>query len=174
MKIIDTELPEVKILEPRVFGDDRGFFLESYNAKVLEELLGIKDHFIQDNHSYSAQNVLRGLHYQVTDPQGKLVRAVSGEIYDVAIDIRPDSPNYKKWTAAYLSSENKRMLWVPPGFAHGFLVVSKTADVLYKVTQFYNPAADRSIRWDDPSLQIAWPLQGEPQLSPKDAAAPLL
>lgn len=169
MKAIPTSLPGVLILEPKVFGDDRGFFLESYNTKVFESLTGCQQPFVQDNHSRSSKNVLRGLHYQLPPKaQGKLVRAVAGEILDVAVDIRRSSPTFGKWEAIRLSAENKRQLWVPPGFAHGFLVLSETAEVIYKVTEYYAPDCDRGIRWDDPELNINWGLNGPPLLSAKD------
>jgi len=149
------------LLEPRVFGDDRGFFLESYNQRTFAEL-GIAEPFVQDNHSFSARNVIRGLHYQIRQPQGKLVRAITGEILDVALDLRRTSPSFGKWEAVKLSGENKRMLWVPRGFAHGFRVVSETANVLYKTTDFYAPEHERTVAWNDPALNIKWQLDGEP------------
>lgn len=167
MKIIDTDLPEVKILEPRVFGDERGFFLESYNKKDFKKLLDIDYEFVQDNHSRSVKGVLRGLHFQTENPQGKLVKIVSGEVFDVAVDVRKDSPNFGKWTGMILSAENKRMAWVPPGFAHGFLVLSETCDFLYKCTDFYNPSAERCLIWNDPTVGIKWPFT-DVQLSNKD------
>jgi dTDP-4-dehydrorhamnose 3,5-epimerase len=167
MKIIDTSIPEVKILEPRVFGDSRGFFLESYNQKEIADLLGINDTFVQDNHSKSQKNVLRGLHFQVINPQGKLVRVVVGEVYDVVVDIRKNSPTFKKWVGVILNEHNKRMLWVPKGFAHGFLVLSDSADFLYKTTDYYNKEGERCIRYDDPELAIDWPTE-TPILSDKD------
>lgn len=170
MNIISTEIPDVLIIEPRVFGDDRGFFFESFNEKVFTEKTGVADHFVQDNHSRSAQNVLRGLHYQLQQPQGKLIRAVIGEILDVAVDIRKNSPTFGKWVSVTLSAENKRQLWVPVGFAHGFLVVSEIAEVLYKTTDYYAPQGERSLLWNDPDLAIAWPLTSEPILSAKDQA----
>lgn len=170
MNVIATELPGVLLLEPKVFGDERGFFLESFNERVMQEA-GIGGHFVQDNHSRSARNVLRGLHYQVAQPQGKLIRVVVGSVFDVAVDLRRGSATFGKWTAAELSAENKRMLWIPPGFAHGFLALSELADVLYKATDFYAPQSERTIQWNDPQLKIAWPLQDAPILSAKDAAA---
>ena len=171
MIVSDTDLPGVKLLEPKVFGDDRGFFLESWNAAVFADA-GIDASFVQDNHSRSARHVLRGLHYQIVAPQGKLVRVVAGAVFDVAVDIRRSSPNFGHWTGALLSAENKRMFWVPPGFAHGFVVLSETADFLYKCTTLYAPAHERSIAWNDPDLAIDWRLDGAtPLLSPKDAAA---
>ena len=167
MKKILTSLAGVLLLEPRVFGDDRGFFLESYNQRTFAEL-GIKEPFVQDNHSFSEKNVVRGLHYQIQQPQGKLVRAITGEILDVVLDMRRSSPTLGKWEAFRLSSENKRMLWVPRGFAHGFRVVSRTAHVLYKTTDFYVPEHERSVAWNDPALKISWDLDGEPIVSAKD------
>jgi len=170
MNVVRTEIADVLILEPRVFADDRGFFFESFNQRVFEGAVGGPVMFVQDNHSHSRKNVLRGLHHQVEQPQGKLVRAVSGSIWDVAVDIRPQSPTFGRWVGAELSAENKRQIWIPPGLAHGFLVLSDTAEVLYKTTDFYSPAHERTIRWDDPTLAIAWPLTGPPQVSGKDAA----
>jgi len=167
MKVIETSLPGVLVLEPKVFGDSRGFFLESYNEKIMAEV-GIRDRFVQDNHSLSARNVLRGMHYQIGCPQGKLVRVVVGEIFDVAVDLRRSSPAFGKWHGITLSGENKRMLWVPKGLAHGFLVRSETAHVLYKATDFYAPQSERSLLWNDPAVGIAWPIQGPPVLSAKD------
>ena len=171
MNILPTEIPEILILEPRVFGDDRGFFLESYNEQVFADKVGITDRFVQDNHSRSTKGVLRGLHYQIQQSQGKLVRAVVGTIFDVAVDVRKSSPTFGQWVGCELSAENKRMFWIPPGFAHGFLVTSEVAEVLYKATNFYAPQYDRSILWNDPDLAIDWPLEGEPNLSAKDQAA---
>ena len=167
MKKTETSLPGVLILEPRVFGDDRGFFLESYNQRVFAEL-GIREKFVQDNHSYSGRNVLRGLHYQIQQPQGKLVRAITGEILDVVLDLRHNSPTFGKWESHRISGDNKRMLWVPIGFAHGFRVVSETAHVMYKTTDFYAPEHERTVAWDDPALSIDWKLDGEPIVSVKD------
>jgi len=169
MKVIATNIPEVKLLEPRVFGDERGFFLESYNERTFAEL-GLPTHFVQDSHSRSTKNVLRGLHYQLEQPQGKLVRAVVGAIWDVAVDIRRHSPSFGRWAGTELSAENKKMLWIPEGFAHGFVVLSEVAEVLYKATDFYAPQCERSILWNDPELAIAWPHSGEPLLSQKDRA----
>lgn len=175
MKVLTTDLPGVLILEPKVFGDSRGFFLESFNQKSWQELTGLDVSFVQDNHSRSGKNVLRGLHYQLPPhAQGKLVRCVVGRIYDVAVDIRRDSATFGKWVGVYLSEENYRQLWIPPGFAHGFCVVSDRADVLYKTTDFYVPECERSIRWNDGDLCIDWPLDGEVILSSKDGDAPLL
>ena len=173
MKILPTELPEVLLLEPKVFGDARGFFLESWNRKIFSGL-GLDLDFVQDNHSRSAQGVLRGLHYQVHRPQGKLVRVTSGAVYDIAIDLRRSSPNFGRWTGHELSSENRHMLLVPPGFGHGFLVLSDTADFLYKTTEYYAPEHERCVLWNDPALGIPWPLSGEPALSAKDKVGSLL
>lgn len=171
MNIADTPLPGVKLIEPRVFGDDRGFFLESWNSKTFAEA-GLDLDFVQDNHSRSAKGVLRGMHYQLANPQGKLVRVTVGRVFDVAVDLRRSSAHFGKWVGYELSSENKAMLWVPPGFGHGFVVLSETADFLYKCTTLYAPADERAIRWDDPDLAIDWRLDGlTPLLSAKDAAA---
>ena len=167
MKSIATTLPGVLLLEPRVFGDDRGFFLESYSEKVFAEI-GIPERFVQDNHSFSTHNVVRGLHYQAAHPQGKLVRAITGEIFDVAVDLRRSSPTFGKWHGEILSGENKRMLWIPAGFAHGFRVFSDKAHVLYKATDFYAPQHERTILWNDPDLAINWELAGDPIVSAKD------
>jgi dTDP-4-dehydrorhamnose 3,5-epimerase len=168
MKATPTPLPGVLLLEPKVFGDARGFFLESYNEKVMADL-GIEGKFVQDNQSFSTRNVIRGMHYQVCHPQGKLVRVVSGEILDIAVDVRRSSPTFGKWHGAILSGENKQMLWIPPGFAHGFRVVSEGAHVLYKATDFYHPECERTLVWNDPEVSIDWQLQGEPIISAKDA-----
>lgn len=174
MNVVDTNLPEVKIVEPEVFGDERGFFLESWNARDFA-VAGIDARFVQDNHSRSLAGVLRGLHYQLVRPQGKLVRVVSGRAFDVAVDIRRSSPCFGQWIGVELSASNKRMLWVPPGFAHGFLTLEDGTDFLYKCTDFYTPEHDRSILWSDLQIGIEWPLAGAaPSLSAKDAAAPLL
>lgn len=166
-----TAISDVMVLEPRVFGDHRGFFFESFNQKAFGEATKLSVSFVQDNHSRSKKGILRGLHYQIQQAQGKLVRVIAGEIFDVAVDIRKASPTFGKWVSAVLSAENKRQLWVPPGFAHGFLVLSDTADVLYKATDYYAPDYERSIRWDDADLAIDWPLDGmEPILSKKDEA----
>lgn len=170
MNIIRTEIPEVLILEPTVFGDTRGFFLESYNQRRFEELTGLNVQFVQDNHSRSARGVLRGLHFQVQQPQGKLVRVIAGEVFDVAVDLRRSSPNFGKSVCVTLSADNHRQLWIPPGFAHGFLVTSDTADFVYKTTDYYAPEHERAVLWNDPALAIHWPLQGEPLLSAKDKA----
>jgi dTDP-4-dehydrorhamnose 3,5-epimerase len=164
---ISTSLPGVVILEPCVFTDERGFFLESYNQRAFVEL-GIGEKFVQDNHSSSQRNVLRGLHYQIKNVQGKLVRAVEGEILDVAVDVRRSSPRFGGWEAVRLSDQNKRMLWIPPGCAHGFLVISKQAQVLYKATDYYSPEHERTLMWNDPDLKIAWDVEGEPIVSAKD------
>lgn len=170
MKAQATEIPGVLIVEPVVFGDDRGFFLESFNERAMRGI-GIDAHFVQDNHSRSQRNVLRGLHYQISQPQGKLVRVVSGKVFDVAVDVRRNSPAFGKWVGVELSAENKRMFWLPPGMAHGFVVLSETADFLYKATEYYAPKAERTILWNDKDLGIEWPLTDEPILSAKDAAA---
>jgi dTDP-4-dehydrorhamnose 3,5-epimerase len=158
----------VLILEPKIFGDSRGFFYESFNEHTFNELTGLKKTFVQDNHSGSAKGVLRGMHYQIQQPQGKLVRVTAGEVFDVAVDLRKSSPTFGQWVGDYLSGENKRQMWVPEGFAHGFLVISDFAEFLYKTTDFYAPEHERCIRWDDPDLNINWPLNGEPALSGKD------
>jgi len=167
MNKVSTLLDGVFVLEPKVFGDSRGFFLESYNERELAKL-GIGQRFVQDNHSYSMRNVVRGLHYQIQHAQGKLVRAVLGEILDVAVDLRKSSSSYGKWSAVLLSGENKRMLWIPAGFAHGFRVVSESAHVLYKATDYYEPASERTLAWNDPELKVDWQLTGEPVISSKD------
>ena len=174
MKATPLAIPEVLLIEPKVFGDARGFFFESFNQHAFNEATGLDVHFVQDNHSRSVRHVLRGLHYQLPPfAQGKLVRAVYGEVFDVAVDLRPHSPTCGRWVGAVLSAENKRQMWIPPGFAHGFLVLSDAAEFLYKTTDYYAPAYERSIRWDDPDLAIAWPLDGaSPLLSAKDAGAP--
>ena len=167
-----TRLPEVRILEPRVFGDPRGFFLESWNQRVFDEAIGQSVHFVQDNHSRSTQGVLRGMHYQLANPQGKLVRVVSGRVFDVAVDMRRDSPRLGQWTGVELSADNHRMLWIPPGFAHGFLVMSESADFLYKATAYYAPQDEHTLAWDDPRVAIDWPIEAgrAPQVSAKDQA----
>lgn len=169
MNVKKTKIPDVLLIEPKVFGDERGFFLESYNQKSFEEF-GLQQNFVQDNHSRSARNVLRGLHYQLGRPQGKLIRVVAGAIWDVAVDIRRCSPTFGQWAGEELSSDNKRIFWIPEGFAHGFIVISDSADVLYKATDFYAPSCERSLLWNDPQLGIPWPLSGEPLLSQKDRA----
>ena len=167
MQTVNTKIPDVLLLKPQVFDDARGFFFESYNHKVFTDL-GIPHSFVQDNHSRSQKNVLRGLHYQIRQPQGKLVRVILGEVFDVAVDLRRESLTFGQWTGAFLSAENREMLWVPPGFAHGFLVLSDWAEFIYKATDFYEPRFERTIRWNDPHLAIAWPIAAEPQLSAKD------
>jgi dTDP-4-dehydrorhamnose 3,5-epimerase len=176
MKITPTALPEVLIVEPRVFGDARGFFTESWNEQTFNKAVGSAVRFVQDNHSRSARGVLRGLHFQLPPhTQGKLVRVVSGAVFDVAVDLRRSSPNFGRWSGAELTAENQRQLWVPPGFAHGFMVLSETADFLYKTTDYYAPDCEGSVRWDDPAIGIAWPDVGvAPLLAEKDAKAPLL
>jgi dTDP-4-dehydrorhamnose 3,5-epimerase len=174
MKVTATKIPDVLIIEPQVFGDNRGFFFESFNAKSWQEKTGLNTNFIQDNHSRSQQNVLRGLHYQIKQPQAKLVRAVVGEVLDIAVDIRQSSPTFKQWVGEILTADNKKQLWIPEGFAHGFLVLSETAEVLYKTNNFYAPEYDRSIRWNDPDININWDLKTTPLLSNKDQNAPLL
>ena len=173
MKVEALALPEVKLLTPRVFGDDRGFFLESFNADVFAAA-GLPVDWRQDNHSRSAKGVLRGLHYQLVNPQGKLVRVTRGSVFDVAVDVRRSSPTFGQWVGAELSDSNFQMLYVPPGFAHGFLVLSEVADFCYKCTTIWHQQSDRSLRWNDLAIGIAWPLDGEPQLAGKDAVAPLL
>jgi len=170
MRSTPTAIPDVLTLEPKVFGDDRGFFYESYNQQAFQAATGLNVTFVQDNHSKSARNVLRGLHYQVEQPQGKLVRVVQGEVFDVAVDIRKGSKTFGLWVGQILSAENKKQLWVPPGLAHGFVVLSETAEFLYKTTDYYAPAHERCIAWNDPDLAIDWQMQGEPLLSAKDAA----
>lgn len=167
-----TDIPDVLIIEPTVFGDERGFFFEVYNRRRFAELTGLDVDFVQDNHSRSASGVLRGLHYQLPRPQGKLVRVVVGRVWDVAVDIRRSSPTFRRWVGVELGADNKRQLWVPPGFAHGFLTLSETADVVYKTTEYFSADDDRAIAWDDPDLAVDWPLAGAaPHLSEKDAAA---
>ena len=176
MNVVVTALPEVLILEPKVFGDERGFFFESFNQKTFNKATGLAPNFVQDNHSRSAKGVLRGLHYQIQQPQGKLVRVVRGSVFDVAVDIRKSSPNFGRWVGVELSEQNHRQLWVPPGFAHGFLVTSDTADFLYKTTDYYAPEFERCIAWNDPDLAIVWPLDGDsqPLVSAKDQAGAVL
>ena len=171
MRRLDTDLPGVFMIEPKVFGDARGFFMESYNRRAMAEL-GVDGEFVQDNHSRSARGVLRGLHYQIRQPQGKLVRVVAGAVYDVAVDLRRSSPTFGRWAGFELSAENRLMAWIPPGFAHGFVVVSDYAEFLYKTTDYYAPEHERSLLWNDPALGITWPLEGiQPLLSAKDQAA---
>lgn len=174
MQVKPTEIPDLLVIEPQVFGDERGFFYESYNEKALLEKAGIAEHFVQDNHSRSAKNILRGLHYQIQQPQGKLVRVVVGEVFDVAVDLRKSSKTFGQWVGTYLTSENKRQLWIPAGFAHGFVVLSEYAEFLYKTTNYYAPQYERTLLWNDPDLAIAWPIQTEPILSAKDKAGKLL
>ncbi|BCO08842.1 dTDP-4-dehydrorhamnose 3,5-epimerase [Desulfolithobacter dissulfuricans] len=173
MQVIATEIPEVLIIEPRVYGDERGFFFESFNQRRWEEKTGLATRFVQENHSRSNHNVLRGLHYQIRQPQGKLVRVISGEVFDVAVDIRRSSPTFGRWVGVHLSAENKRQFWVPEGFAHGFVVLSEVAEFLYLTTDYYAPEHERAILWNDPDLAIAWPHTGEPILSEKDRNASL-
>jgi dTDP-4-dehydrorhamnose 3,5-epimerase len=174
MKAAPTALPGVLLLEPRVFGDDRGFFMESWNARTFGEATGLDVAFVQDNHSYSTRGVLRGIHYQLVRPQGKLVRVVTGSVFDVAVDLRRSSPTFGRWVGYELSAQNKLQMWIPPGFGHGFLVLSESADFLYKTTDYWIGQHDRTVRWNDPAIGIDWPLPGEPLLAAKDAAAPLL
>jgi dTDP-4-dehydrorhamnose 3,5-epimerase len=169
--ITPTQLPEVLILEPKVFGDARGFFYESFNQRDFAQATGLEVEFVQDNHSRSVKGVLRGLHYQIQHPQGKLVRVTQGAVFDVVVDLRRSSPNFGKWDGVLLSADNKRQLWVPPGFAHGFVVTSDTAEFLYKTTDYWHPEFERSLLWNDPAVGVQWPLQAEPQLAAKDAAA---
>ena len=174
MKATPTRIPDVLLIEPKVFGDDRGFFFESFNRRAFHEATGLNVDFVQDNHSKSARNVLRGLHYQLAQPQGKLVRVTQGEVFDVAVDIRKGSPTYGQWVGEILSAENKKQLWIPAGLAHGFVVLSETAEFLYKTTDYYAPQYERCIAWNDPDLAIAWPIEGEPALSGKDACGGVL
>lgn len=174
MKAVATELPGVLILEPRVFADDRGYFFESWNERAFAEAAGVEVRFVQDNQSHSKRNVLRGVHYQVVRPQGKLVRVVEGVVLDVAVDLRRSSPTFGRWVAVGLSAENRRQLWIPPGFGHGFVVQSDAAQFLYKTTEYWFAEHDRAVRWNDPELRIDWGLEGEPILAAKDAGAPLL
>ena len=169
MNVTATAIPDVLVLEPKVFGDDRGFFFESFNARDFERATGLQRNFVQDNHSRSVKNVLRGLHYQIKQPQGKLVRVVLGEVYDVAVDLRRSSKSFGRWVGVRLSAENKKQLWIPEGFAHGFMVVSEVAEFLYKATDYYAPEHERSLLWSDPTVAVDWPLEGvQPLLSPKD------
>lgn len=174
MKVTPTKLPEVLMLEPKVFADDRGFFMESWNARTFREATGLDVNFVQDNHSRSARNVLRGIHYQVVKPQGKLVRVVTGAVFDVAVDLRRSSPDFGKWVGVELSAENKRQLWIPPGFGHAFVVLTEAADFLYKTTEYWDSESERSIIWSDPAIGVQWPIKNTPVLASKDAAAPLL
>lgn len=172
--VIPTSLPDVLILEPKVFGDARGFFFESFNTRDFAQCTGLDVTFVQDNHSKSAQGVMRGLHYQIQHPQGKLVRVTQGEVFDVTVDLRKSSPTFGQWAGVVLSGENKRQLWVPPGFAHGFVVTSESAEFLYKTTDYWYPEFERSLLWNDPTVGIRWPIQGEPLLAAKDKAAAML
>lgn len=172
--VIKTELPEVLILEPKLFGDDRGFFFESYNKREFEQATGLQVNFVQDNHSRSEKGVLRGLHYQIKHPQGKLVRVTEGSVYDVAVDIRRYSPNFGKWVGTEISASNKRQIWIPAGFAHGFVVVSEYAEFLYKTTDYWHPEHERCLLWNDPELNIQWPIDFEPKLAEKDTKGQLL
>jgi dTDP-4-dehydrorhamnose 3,5-epimerase len=174
VKVLRTEIPEVLILEPKVFGDERGFFLESYNKKVFREATGLEVEFVQDNHSSSRRGVLRGLHYQIRQPQGKLVRVTAGEVFDVAVDLRRSSPTFGRSVSFNLDAVTKRMAWIPPGFAHGFLVLSEHAEFVYKTTEYYAPEYERTILWNDPTLGIPWPLVVEPKLADKDRRGALL
>jgi dTDP-4-dehydrorhamnose 3,5-epimerase len=174
MQVIPTSIPDVMILEPKVFGDDRGYFYESFNARAFKQATGLDRDFVQDNHSRSARNVLRGLHYQIQQPQGKLVRVIEGEVFDVAVDIRRSSKTFGRWVGVHLSAENKKQLWVPEGFAHGFVVLSDAAQFLYKTTDYYAPEHERSLLWNDRTIGIDWPFEGEPKLAAKDAAAPTI
>lgn len=171
MKVVRTAIPDVVVLEPKVFGDERGFFFESYNKRALREAAGIDAEFVQDNHSRSVRSVLRGLHYQIREAQGKLVRATAGEIFDVAVDLRRASPTFGRWVGVELTAASKRMLWVPPGFAHGFLVLSAEAEVQYKATAYYAPEHERALLWNDPGIGVRWPLSGEPLLNERDRRA---
>lgn len=173
MERIATAIPDVFVIAPKVFGDERGFFMESYNQRTMQAL-GLNQEFVQDNHSRSARGVLRGLHYQIEQPQGKLVRVVAGEVFDVAVDLRRSSATFGKWVGMTLSAENKRMAWIPPGFAHGFYVLSEHAEFLYKATHYYAPEHERTLSWNDPAIGIQWPLMGEPKLSVKDQTGLLL
>lgn len=168
MRVSPSRIPEVLVIEPRVFGDDRGFFFESFNQNVFRAATGLDVSFVQDNHSKSAKGVLRGLHYQIQQPQGKLVRVVQGEVFDVAVDLRKGSESFGQWVGVHLSADNKKQFWVPAGFAHGFVVLSETAEFLYKTTEYYAPQHERCIRWDDPSIAIDWPIKESPILSEKD------
>ncbi len=174
MKAIPTAIADVLVVDPQVHGDARGFFFESWNRRAFAALVGRDVEFVQDNHSASARGVLRGLHYQVRQAQGKLVRVVAGEVFDVAVDLRRSSPTFGRWVGERLSAANHRLMWIPPGFAHGFVVLSDMAEFLYKATDYYAPEHERALRWNDPRVGIAWPFAGEPQLKPRDAAAPLL
>lgn len=175
LRVTPTALPEVLLVQPRVFGDERGFFLESWNQRDFDAALGQPVRFVQDNHSRSGHGVLRGLHYQLARPQGKLVRVTAGRVFDVAVDLRPASPRFGQWVGVELSAENRHQLWIPPGFGHGYLTLSEAADFLYKATEYYSPADEHALAWDDPRVGVAWPLhelRGAPVLSARDAAAP--
>jgi dTDP-4-dehydrorhamnose 3,5-epimerase len=172
--VTPTAIPDVLLLEPKVFSDDRGYFFESYNTRAFQEATGLEVEFVQDNHSMSERGVLRGLHYQILHPQGKLLRAVQGSVFDVAVDLRKSSPTFGRWAGATLSAKNRRQLWIPPGFAHGFLALSDRAEVLYKITDYWYPEHERTLLWKDPALGIAWPLDGEPRLAAKDVEGKLL
>jgi dTDP-4-dehydrorhamnose 3,5-epimerase len=174
MKVTPTAIPDVLIIEPKVFGDARGFFYESFNQKAFNEATGTNHQFVQDNHSRSGKGVLRGLHYQIQQPQGKLVRVVRGAVFDVAVDIRKSSPTFGQWVGEMLSADNKKQLWIPEGFAHGFLVLSDAAEFLYKTTDYWSPEFERAMAWNDPAISIQWPIQGTPTLSEKDQKAKLL
>lgn len=174
MKVTPLAIPDIMLLEPKLFGDERGFFFESFNQHQFEIAIGKAIHFVQDNHSRSTKNVLRGLHYQIQQPQGKLVRVIQGEVFDVAVDIRRSSPTFGKWVGEILSAENKRQLWIPEGFAHGFITLSDTAEFLYKTTDYWAPSFERCIRWNDPGIAIAWPVKTPPRLSTKDNVASAL
>ncbi|EGW53006.1 dTDP-4-dehydrorhamnose 3,5-epimerase [Candidatus Endoriftia persephonae] len=174
MRVTPTSIPDVLVIEPQIFGDSRGFFLESFNAKAFQQATGSDVRFVQDNHSRSQRNVLRGLHYQIQQPQGKLVRVAQGAVFDVAVDIRRSSPSFGQWVGVELTEENHRQLWVPAGFAHGFVVLSESADFLYKTTDYYAPEHERCIRWDDPEIGIEWPINADLQLSSKDKEGLLL
>ena len=174
MKITNTTIPEVLIIEPKVYDDDRGYFFESFNAAAFEQETGLRRKFVQDNQSRSVKNVLRGLHYQIKQPQGKLVRVVLGEVFDVAVDLRKNQKTFGQWVGVRISAENKKQVWIPEGFAHGFVVLSETAEFLYKTTTYYAPQHERSLLWSDPALGIDWPITGAPKITAKDAMAPLL
>ena len=174
MKITATTIPEVLIIEPTIYGDDRGYFFESFNARAFAQATGLRREFVQDNQSRSVKNVLRGLHYQIAQPQGKLVRVVSGEVFDVAVDLRKSRKTFGRWVGVYISAENKKQVWIPEGFAHGFVVLSETAEFLYKTTTYYAPQYERSLLWSDPTLGIDWPITEAPIVTAKDAVAPLL
>lgn len=170
MRVTPTAIANVLVIEPKVFGDERGFFLESFNERAFAEATGMRPRFVQDNHSRSVRNTLRGLHYQILQPQGKLVRVVVGEVFDVVVDIRRSSPTFGRWVGERLSAENMKTMWIPPGLAHGFCVISNQADLLYKTTDYWTPQYERTLLWDDPELGIVWPISGEPILAPKDKA----